>query len=59
MLPSQDLDLEAILAAQAAVIAELRAANTVLRAQVAALEAANAEQTNGMAVLQARPAGWH
>ena len=54
MLPSQDLDLEAIIAAQAAVIAELRAANAELRAQVAALEAANAEQANDMAMLQAR-----
>jgi hypothetical protein len=56
MLPPQDLDPEAIIAVQAAVIAELRAANGALRTQVAALEAANAEQAGGIAVLEARVA---
>jgi Family of unknown function (DUF6444) len=56
MFPPQDLDPEAIIAVQAAVVAELRAANDALQAQVVALEAANAEQARGIAVLEARVA---
>jgi transposase len=56
MIPPQALDPEAIIAVQAAVIAELRAANGALRTQVAVLEAANAEQARGIAVLEARVA---
>jgi Family of unknown function (DUF6444) len=51
MLPPQTLDPEAIIAVQAGVIAELRTANRALQAQVVALEAANAEQARGIAVL--------
>jgi transposase len=54
--PPQALDPEAIIAVQAAVIAELRAEGAALRTQVAALEAANAEQARGIAVLEARVA---
>jgi transposase len=54
--PPQALDPAAIIAVQAAVIAELRAANRALQAQVVALEAANAEQAGGIAVLEARVA---
>lgn len=38
MLPPQALDPEAIIAVQAAVIAELRAANGALRTQVAVMD---------------------
>jgi transposase len=56
MLPARGLDPEAIVAVQAAVIAELRAANAALRSQVVALEAANAEQARGIGVLEGRVA---
>ncbi len=54
MLPSRDLDLEAIIAVQATGIAELHAANAALHAQVAELQAANAALQTRVAELERR-----